>query len=223
VNLWDPVRLSLQVAVLATLCVVAVGLPLAWHLARRRGPGSDLLASLVALPLVLPPTVVGFGLLYVLGRSSPLSRWSEALFGEPILFHWTAAVVASGVVALPLFVESCRSALESVPLRQENAARILGGSEWTVFRTVSLPLARRGLWGGVILTFCRALGEFGATLMVAGNIPGRTQTLPLAIYSAVNAGDTRAAQWLVAIVALIGFAGTAAVYFWARREVHRER
>ena len=222
-NLWDPIRLSLLVAWLATALVVLVGLPLAGHFARRRGPASDLLASLVALPLVLPPTVVGFALLYLLGRGSWLSRWSEAVFGEPVLFHWTAAVVASAVVALPLFVESCRSALERVPARQENAARLLGASEVRVLWTVSLPLARRGLLGGVVLAFCRALGEFGATLMVAGNIPGRTQTLPLAIYSAVYAGDTRAAQTLVAIVAAIGFAGTAAVYFWARKGARHER
>lgn len=216
-NVWHPVLLSLQVAAAATLLVAVTGIALAWYLSERRGAVADTVASVVALPLVLPPTVIGFALLWALGRGSPLGHLAERVLGEPILFHWLAAVAASAVVAFPLMVESARAGLESVPGRYRNAARLLGAREWVVFLTVSLPLARRGVLAGIVLAFCRALGEFGATLMVAGNIPGRTQTLPLAIYSAVFEGDFETARTLVMLVTILGFAGTVTVYFWARR------
>jgi molybdate transport system permease protein len=216
-NVWHPVLLSLQVATVATVVVALAGTALAWFLAERRGAFADTVASIVALPLVLPPTVIGFGLLWLLGSESVLGRLAESITGESIIFHWTAAVAASAVVAFPLMVESARAGLESVPLRYRNAARLLGARESVVFLKITLPLARRSVLAGVVLAFCRALGEFGATLMVAGNIPGRTQTLPLAIYSAVFEGDFETARLLVILVTVLGFAGTATVYFWARR------
>jgi molybdate transport system permease protein len=216
-HIWHPVLLSLQVAATATVVVAVLGTALAWYLSERRGALADTLASVVALPLVLPPTVIGFALLWALGRESPVSKLAESLTGAPILFHWTAAALASAVVAFPLMVESARAGLESVPPRYRNAARLLGAREPIVFFTITLPLARRGVLAGIVLAFCRALGEFGATLMVAGNIPGRTQTLPLAIYSAVFEGDFETARLLVLLVTALGFAGTATVYFWARR------
>jgi molybdate transport system permease protein len=216
-SVWHPVWLSLQVAATATLLVTVFGIALAWYLSERRGALADTIASVVALPLVLPPTVIGFALLWALGRGSPLGALAERLLGEPIIFHWLAAVAASSVVAFPLMVESARAGLEAVPVRYRNAARLLGARELVVFLTVSLPLAKRGILAGIVLAFCRALGEFGATLMVAGNIPGRTQTLPLAIYSAVFEGDFQTARLLVLLVTLLGFAGTVTVYFWARR------
>lgn len=207
---WElaPLWLSLWVASLATLLNVAVGVPLARMLARTRFPGKGLLTGVLVLPLVLPPTVLGYYLLVLLGRRGWLGAWLESGLGIVVVFHWTGAVLASAVAAFPLFFLPARGAIEGVDARLEEVARLLGRRESSVFVTVTLPLAWRGIVAGGVLTFLRALGDFGTTLMVAGNIPGRTQTAALAIYDAVNAGDGARASRLslcigaVALVAL---------------------
>ncbi len=200
-----PLWLSLRVAALATAIALVVGVALARALARRRHPLLRLLDVLTTLPLVLPPTVLGYYLLVTLGQRSPVGRWLSAI-GWPLVFTWRGAVVAATVVALPLLVQSARAALEGVAPEIEDVARTLGRSEVAIFFTVTLPLAWRGILAGVVLAFARALGEFGATLMVAGNIPGRTQTMPIAIYDAVQAGDQARANALVALLTAVAVA-----------------
>lgn len=196
----SPLQLSALVTVVATVGIVAVGLPLAWLLARKRFPGRVLLETLILLPLVLPPSVVGYYLLLGLGDAGPLTA-----AGVHLLFTWQGAAVASAVVGLPLMVKSGKAAIASVDPALENAARVCGSSEWDVFRRITLPLARRGLAAGIVLGAARAFGEFGATLMVAGSIPGRTQTLPLAIYDAVQAGRYSDAHSLVLLTSVLAF------------------
>ncbi len=198
-----PFWLSLRVASLATLLIVVVGVPLALMLARGRFVGKGLLGGLLLLPLVLPPTVLGYGLLVLLSRRSPLGLWLEQTWGVQLVFNWVGAVIASSVAAVPMFLIPARSAFESVDPALEDAARLLGRGEWSVFVSVTVPLAWRGLIAGVVLAFARALGDFGATLMVAGDIPGRTQTASLAIYDAVQVGDTPRAGLLTLLVASI--------------------
>ena len=193
---FEPFWLSVRVACLATVLIVAVGLPLAYLLARGRFPGKGLLSGVLVLPLVLPPTVLGYYLLQVLGRRAWLGLWLEERLGVVVVFHWTGAVIASAVAAFPLFLLPARGALEGVDPRLEDVARLLGRRERSVFFAVTLPLARRGIVSGVVLAFARALGDFGATLMVAGDIPGRTQTASLAIYDAVQVNDHARAGWL---------------------------
>ncbi|MFQ6058501.1 MAG: molybdate ABC transporter permease subunit [Anaerolineae bacterium] len=197
-----PLYLSLQVAAVATAIVFVIGLALALLFARRDFPGKSALETVVSLPLILPPSVVGYYLLLLLGRRGPLVRF----FSVHIVFTWLAAVVASSVVALPLMVRASQAAIESVDPNVERAARTLGSPEWQVILDVTLPLARRGILAGLILAFARSLGEFGATLMVAGNIPGRTQTMPLAIYAAVQTNKMAEANLLVLIMTLVSFA-----------------
>ncbi|MFB3829513.1 MAG: molybdate ABC transporter permease subunit [Bryobacteraceae bacterium] len=215
---WFPLWLSLRVAGLATAVSLIAGLWIAWLLANRRFRGRELLDAVVTLPLVLPPTVLGYYLLVTLGRMSPLGRVYESIFGQPLVFTWQAAVVASTVHALPLLVKTARAALESVDRSYEKAARNLGASEWRVFWRVSLPLARRAVLASAVLAFARSLGDFGATLMVAGNIPGRTQTAAVAIYDAVESGNTLLAQVLVLIISALGIA----VAYAANRLEHRQ-
>lgn len=195
-----PLWLSLRVAAVATILTLLVGLPLAWLLARVRFRGRELLSAAVLLPLVLPPTVLGYYLLLVLGRQGPVGRLLEATLGVSLVFTWYAAVVASCVVSLPLLVRSAQAAFEGIDPKLENAARTLGRSEISLFLTVTVPLAWKGILAGTVLAFARALGEFGATLMVAGNIPGSTQTMPIAIYDAVQAGNTELAGLLVLVI-----------------------
>jgi molybdate transport system permease protein len=195
-----PLYLSLKVATVTTITCLILGLSVAWLLSRRTFRGRSLLDALFALPLVLPPSVLGYYLLLALGRKSPLGQMLESTLGLRLVFSWQGAVVASTVVAFPLMVMSVLASLEAVDSGLEDVARTLGRSEWEVFLTVSIPLAWRGILVGTILAFTRALGEFGATLMVAGNIPGRTQTLSVAIYDAVQAGDGGKAALLVAII-----------------------
>lgn len=192
-----PILLSLQVTSLSTILAGLFGVGLAWLLTRRRFPGRTLLESVVVLPLVLPPTVVGFYLLLLLGRSGPLGASLEAA-GLEIVFTWKAAVIAATVASLPLMVKAAQAAFESVDPRIEAAARTLRPAA-SVFLTVTLPLAWRGILAGLILAFARGMGEFGITLMLAGSIPGRTQTLPLAIYDAVQANDLAQANALALI------------------------
>jgi molybdate transport system permease protein len=190
-------ELSVRVAVLATVLNAVVGIPLAYLLARRRFPGRTLVDLLVTLPLVLP-TVTGYYLIVLLGRRGWLGAPLHAATGWTITFTWWAAVVAATVMALPLLVRTARAAIESVDPDLEKAAFTLGRSEWRTALEIVLPLARNGILAGLVLAFARALGEFGATLMLAGNIPGSTATAPLAIYTAVQTGETGAAALLVA-------------------------
>ncbi|HXA03933.1 MAG TPA: molybdate ABC transporter permease subunit [Bryobacteraceae bacterium] len=203
---WFPLWLSLRVAAVATLVSLALGLWIAYLLANRRFRGKELLDALVTLPLVLPPTVLGYYLLVVLGRSSPLGHVYEWAFGGPLVFTWQAAVVASTLHAIPLLVKSARAAFETVDRSYEKAARNLGASDWRVFWRVTLPLSRRAVIAATVLAFARALGDFGATLMIAGDIPGRTQTAAIAIYDAVEAGDTMVARVMVLVLSVMAMA-----------------
>lgn len=192
--------LSARVAAVAVLVDAVVGIPLAYLLARRRFPGHAIVDLIVTLPLVLPPTVTGYFLIVLLGRHGAIGAPLHALTGWTVPFTWGAAVIAASVMALPLLVRPARAAIESVDRDLEKAALTLGRPEWRTVLEVTLPLARRGILAGLVLAFARALGEFGATLMLAGNIPGRTSTAPLAIYTAVVTGETGDAVWLAAML-----------------------
>lgn len=198
-----PLLLTLRVALLATLGAVALGVLAAFGLTRGRFRGRDLVDALCTLPLVLPPTVLGYYLLVVVGRRGLVGAWLHEAFGVSLIFTWQGAVLAALVVAFPLVFKSARAALEGVPGNLQDAARILGCSEWAVFVRVCLPLAARGILAGAMLAFARAMGEFGATLMIAGNLPGRTQTLSLAVYSAVQAGEDSLAAQLVLVISVV--------------------
>jgi molybdate transport system permease protein len=200
---WFPLGLSLQVATLATMLAFLLGVPCAWLLARRRFPGRGLVGVLVLLPMVLPPTVLGYYLLLLIGRSSALGRVAEALGLGRIVFTPTAAVIAALVAAFPFLVRTAQAAFEQVEPVFEEAARTLGRTELAIFLTVTVPLAWRGIVAGLALAFARAMGEFGATLMVAGNIPGRTQTASIAIYDAVQASRLAQAHVLAAALSIL--------------------
>ena len=200
---WFPLWLSLRVATIATALSLAAGVALAWLFANRNFRGKNVLDAIVTLPLVLPPTVLGYYLLVTIGRNSVFGRMYEAAVGHPLVFTWEAAVVASALHAVPLVVKSARAAFESVDGRFERAARSLGAPEWRVFVRVSLPLARRSLIAAGVLAFARSMGDFGTTLMVAGDIPHRTQTVSVAIYDAVESGNAQTARILVVVVSLV--------------------
>lgn len=193
-------KLSLWVVSLATLVVGVSGTAFGFLLARREFRGKELLDSFLTLPMVLPPTVTGYYLILLLGRSGWLGRYVYHWTGWSVAFTWQAAVIAAGVMALPIMVKSARAAIASVDPRYEVASFTLGKTELETFFRVTMPLALRGLVAGLVLSFARALGEFGATLMLAGNIPGKTQTMPLAIYEAFISGDDREAQMLAVIL-----------------------
>jgi molybdate transport system permease protein len=197
---WFPVWLSFRVAVLATLLTVVIGVPIAWILARRSFPGRDLLSATLLTPLVLPPTVLGYYLLLVIGRRGPVGRVLDA-WGVELAFTWRAAVLAAAVGSFALLIKTAQAGFESIDRRLEQAAQTLGHSDWSIFWTVSVPLAWRSLLAGAVLAFCKALGDFGITLMVAGDIPGRTQTLPLAIYDHVQANELEQAN-ILSLVAI---------------------
>ena len=196
---WVPLALSLKVAGWATLVDLVLGIGLGLLLARGRFPGRELLDAVLTLPMVLPPTVLGYYLLVLVGKRGWLGAWLHEQFGIQLIFTWQGAVIAASVVALPLVLKSARAAFEAVEPQLEDAGRVLGLSEAAVFLRVTLPLAWRGILAGTLLAFARSLGEFGATLMVAGSIPGRTQTLSVAVYEAVQAGQDGVANVLVAI------------------------
>ncbi len=208
---WHPVWLTLRVSITATFFAVVLGLALAWLLARKKFPGKALLDALLMQPLVIPPTVLGYYLLVVFGRNAALGRLLEDWFGVTLVFTWRGAVLASLLASLPLFIKPARAAMESVDPHLENAARLLGKSEAAVLYTITLPLAWRGLLAGGMMAFARAVGDFGATLMVAGNIPGRTQTVPIAIYDAVQLGDMDSANTLVLLMTAFSIAVLLAV------------
>jgi len=203
---WFPLWLSLRVAFLSTILAVCAGVWLAYILANREFRGKNVLDAAITLPLVLPPTVLGYYLLVLVGRASPIGKLWEWVFGSPLVFTWKAAVVAALLHALPLLVKSARAALESVDRSYERAARNLGASEWKLFWRVTLPLAHRSILAAATLAFARALGDFGVTLMVAGNIPGRTQTVAVAIYDAVESGNGLVARTLVLVVSIAALA-----------------
>jgi molybdate transport system permease protein len=198
--------LSIKVSVVATTLNAAMGIPLAYLLARRRFWGRGAVDVLVTLPLVLPPTVTGYYLIVLLGRRGVLGAPIYEVTGWSVAFTWYAAVIAATVMALPLLVRTARAAIESVDQNLERAAFTLGRPEWRTALEVTLPLARNGILAGLVLAFARALGEFGATIMLAGNIPGKTQTLPLSIYTAVQTGEAGQAMALVAVLTLLSCA-----------------
>lgn len=200
---WTALWLSLKVAGWATAINLVLGVALGALLARRRFPGRELLDTLLTLPMVLPPTVLGYYLLVVIGRNGPLGAWLQSTFGINLVFTWQAAVIAAAVASLPLVFKPARAAFEAVDGQLEQAARTLGVSEFALFLRVSLPLAWRGILAGLLLAFARSMSEFGATLMVAGSIPGRTQTLSIAIYEAVQAGQDSKANGLVILTSVV--------------------
>ena len=200
--LWPPLWLSLKVAGWATVLSAVAGTAAAFALSRWRSRFRDLCDAVLTLPLVLPPTVLGYYLLVLFGQHGVFGA-TLAKLGIRLVFTWQGAVIAAALVAFPLVLKSARAAFEDVDPQMENAARVLGLGETALFFRITLPLAARGIMAGVVLAFARALGEFGATLMIAGNLPGRTQTLSVAIYEAVQAGDDATANLLVLVTSLI--------------------
>ena len=212
----EPLALSFEVALAATASATVIGVSCAGVLTVKRFRGRELLDAAITAPMVLPPTVLGYYLLVLLGRASALGHAFERLFGSTIVFTRGGAVLAATIGALPLITKSARAALENVDFRLIGAARSLGASPLRAFTTVSLPLARRGIAAGVMLGFARALGDFGVTLMVAGNIPGYTRTASLAIYDAVLAGRDEDALWLSAILTLLAIAILVFAGYWTQ-------
>ena len=202
---WQPLLLTLRVAAIGTIFIFLLGLLIAWLLARYRFPGKLLLEILVLIPLVIPPSVLGYYLLQLFGREGLFT----SLFGLDLLFTWQAAVIASVIVGLPLMIQPARAGLAEVDRKLEDAARVDGAGGSQVMRYITLPLARRSILAGVILASARAMGEFGVTLMIAGNIPGRTQTLPLAIYDAVQTRQYDEANMMVLVLSALSL-----VYIW---------
>lgn len=217
---WDPLALSIRVAAIATLVAGVVGVALAGVLARSRFVGRDLVDALVTAPMVLPPTVLGYYLLVVVGRESAFGRAYESLVGEPLVFTEAAAVLAATVASLPLVVRSARAAIEDVDPRLVAAAATLGASPMKAFLTVVLPTGRNGIASGLTLGFARALGDFGVTLMIAGNLPGATQTASLAIYDAVQAGRDAEASGMAAAMTAFGIVSLVVASKLVRRRPH---
>lgn len=202
-GILTPLLLTLKVVFWATLLSGATGVVAAYLMGKRTFPGRDWLDATCSLPLVMPPTVLGYYLIVLIGRNGVFGSWLQSAFGITLMFTWQGAALAASVVSFPLVYKSARAAFEAVPENYQHAARIMGAGEWEIFFRVTVPLAYRGVLAGVMLAFARAMGEFGATLMVAGNLPGRTQTLSLAVYSAVQAGDDGLANYLVCIVSAV--------------------
>jgi molybdate transport system permease protein len=202
---WQTLWLTTWMSALSVLLILPPGIAVAWLLARRNWPGKTLVETVVALPLVLPPVATGLILLKLFGRRGVIGSWLHAHLGIDIIFTWKAVVIALGVMSFPLLVRSARTAIEEVSPRLEGIARTLGASPWRVFWTITMPLARRGLAAGVVLAFARALGEFGATIMVAGLIPGKTATLSLSIYQHVQMGEDSSALRLLVVAIILAF------------------
>ena len=202
---WEVVALSLRVAVVGTLIGLPVALVVGWLLAKSSIRGKVLLDTLVTFPLVLPPVVTGYFLLILLGRNGPIGQLLHNLFGVDVVFTWVAAALAAGLVSLPLMVRAIEVAMANVDPRLEFASRTLGAGPLRTFFGVTVPLARHGILAAVLLGFARGLGEFGATIVVAGNIPGRTQTVPLALFNRIETGDDAAAVRLIAVSLILAF------------------
>lgn len=221
---WSALLLSLKVAGCATALNLLLGILVGYVLARKQFWGRNLLDTLLTLPMVMPPTVLGYYLLVLMGRRSWLGGWLQSQFGISLIFTWQGAVIAAAIVTFPLVFKPARAAFEAVDGQLEQAARVLGVSEMAIFFRVSLPLAWRGIMAGVLLAFARALGEFGATLMVAGSIPGKTQTLSIAVYEAVQAGQDDVANMLVLVTSVVCIAVLwLAGYLAPGRVAHRVR
>jgi molybdate transport system permease protein len=202
INLF-PLLLSFRVALTATLFTILIGLPIAFFLSRSRSKFADLLDTLITLPIVLPPTVLGYYLLVLLGRQSGIGRFLEENFNITIVFTPTGAVIAAMIVSIPFLIKSAKAAFENIDANIVNAARVLGRTEFNIFLTIIIPLAWRGIVAGITLGFARALGDFGTTLMVAGSIPNKTMTMPIAIYDALLAGNRELANILVIIMTIV--------------------
>lgn len=213
---FSPILLSLKVAGAAVLIVVCSSIPIATLMAKREFVGKNILESILTLPLVLPPSVVGFTLLYAFGKNGPLGIFLEHFFHFKVVFTIWGAIIAAAVVSFPLMYQSVKAAIESVDDKLEKAARTLGAGELKVFFTITIPLAWNGVVAGFVLAFARSLGEFGATLMIAGNIPGKTSTMPLAIYFASESGQTREAWILVSIMVLFSFLVIFGLNHWGK-------
>lgn len=220
-DVWTALVLSLKVAASATLINAVLGTLAGFMLARCRFIGRDLLDTLLTLPMVLPPTVIGYYLLVLLGREAWLGHWLREHYGIQLIFTWQGAVLAAAVVTFPLIAKPARAAFEGVEPQLEQAARSLGLPEYAVFWRITLPLAWRGILAGILLSFARALGEFGATLMIAGSIPGQTQTLSIAIYEAVQAGDDALANGLVLLVSAVCISVLWSANRLLNRQAHR--
>ncbi|MDD5616769.1 MAG: molybdate ABC transporter permease subunit [Candidatus Methanoperedens sp.] len=203
---YSPLVLSLWVSVLATTIIAIFGTLIAYVLARKRFLGRTMLDAFTTLPMILPPTVTGYYLIILLGRNGIIGNYIYKLTGLSVMFTWQAAVIAATVVAIPIMIKSAKAAIESVDLEYEKAAFTLGKTEIETFFLVTLPLAKKGLIAGLVLSFARALGEFGATIMIAGNIPGKTSTMPLAIYSAFQSGEDQLAATLVIVLTVVSIA-----------------
>ncbi|MCC3356276.1 molybdate ABC transporter permease subunit [Bacillus sp. REN16] len=212
-DFWSPIKLSLEIAAFSSIIVLITGLLLARVMAHTKFKGKAIIETLFLLPLVLPPTVVGFLLIIIFGRNSVIGQGIEWFFGQPIMFTWWAAAIASIVVSFPLMYNSAKVGFESIDVDIENAARVDGAGKWKLFLFVSIPLAMKSIISGGILSFARGLGEFGATLMFAGNIPGKTQTTSVAIYLAIDTGNMQLAWLWVACMIGISFIMLFLVHF----------
>ena len=198
-----PLWLTLKVALLATLVAGVVGIALGWWMSQRRFAGKNVIDALLMLPMVLPPTVLGYYLIVLIGRNGVFGQYLDRWFGINLIFTWQGAVIAASLVSLPLIYKAARAAFEDVDGRFLHAARTLGAGEFEIFLRIALPLAMRGIAAGLMLAFARAMGEFGATLMIAGNLPGKTQTLSIAIYDAVQSGNDAQALWLTLVISVV--------------------
>lgn len=219
----SPLSLSLKTATIATVIVLFIAIPFAYFLARYQFPGKSIVEAFFLLPLILPPTVVGFGLLYLFGQTGPIGKLLDSLFHIQVVFTWYGVLLAAIVVSFPLMYQSAVAAFTSYDETLEQAARTLGKTPWQVFWSISFPLAWPGLLSGTVLTFARAIGEFGATLMVAGYIPQVTETIPLAIYFAVEAGNFSIAKLWVILIVIIGFIAILWLNWWSKRTMLRYR
>lgn len=219
--MFDPVILSLKVAVIATIIAFFFGVFFAYLLTKKNIPGKNIWETILILPMILPPSIVGYLLLKVFGKRGPIGAFLLDTFGVQVVFTWVACVIAASVVALPLMYQNAKGAFQSVDETYELAAKTLGSSPFKVFRTVTFPLSGPGIVSGIVLTFARALGEFGATLMLAGNIPGRTQTIPTSIYYAVVTGKDEQATTLVAIMVLFSFALVFGLNLWLKKKNYK--
>lgn len=216
-----PVLLSIKVALIATIFAFILGVFFAYILTKKRIPGKSIWETILILPMVLPPSIVGYLLLKLFGKRGPIGAFLLDTFGIQVVFTWIACVIAACVVALPLMYQGAKAAFESVDETYELAAQTLGSSQWKIFWTVLLPLARPGIVSGIVLTFARAMGEFGATLMLAGNIEGQTQTIPTAIYYAMATGKEEKANLLVLLITLFSFIVIVVLNMWLKKKNYK--
>ena len=220
--MFEPIILSIRVALVATAIAFFLGIFFAYLLTKKKVPGKNIWETILILPMILPPSIVGYLLLKLFGKRGPIGAFLLDTFGIQVVFTWIACVIAATVVALPLMYQNAKGAFQSVDPTLEIAARTLGSSSFKVFRTVTMPLSIPGIVSGIVLTFARALGEFGATLMLAGNIPGRTQTIPTAIYYSVVTGKEDEAMNLVVVMVFFSFALVFGLNMWLKKKNHRE-